>query len=65
MITDKKIDNVTQLQIIDDRKQITRKKSVITACNVDYRLKRSGPIVAYILSTRPRYKNKRIKKILT
>ena len=43
MITDKKIDNVTQLQIIDDKKQITEKKSVISACNVDYRLKRSGP----------------------
>ena len=42
----KKIDNVTQLQIIDDKKQITGKKSVITACNVDYRLKRSGPILA-------------------
>ena len=38
-----KIDNVTQLQIIDDKKQITEKKSVISACNVDYRLKRSGP----------------------
>ena len=37
------IDNVTQLQIIDDKKQITGKKSIITACNVDYRLKRSGP----------------------
>ena len=35
--------------IIDDKKQITEKKSVISACNVDYRLKRSGPIVAYIL----------------
>ena len=43
MITDKKIDNVTQLQIIDDKKQITEKKAVISACNVDYRLKRSGP----------------------
>ena len=42
MITDKKIDNVTQLQIVDDKKQITEKKSVISACNVDYRLKRSG-----------------------
>ena len=38
-----KIDNVTQLQIIDDKKQVTGKKSIITACNVDYRLKRSGP----------------------
>ena len=38
-----KIDNVTQLQTIDDKKQITEKKSVISACNVDYRLKRSGP----------------------
>ena len=38
-----KIDNVTQLQIIDDKKPITEKKSVISACNVDYRLKRSGP----------------------
>ena len=38
-----KIDNVTQLQIIDDKKQITEKKAVISACNVDYRLKRSGP----------------------
>ena len=45
MITDKKIDNVTLLQIIDDKKQITGKKSIITACNVDYRLKRSGPRV--------------------
>ena len=52
-----KIDNVTQLQIIDDKKQITEKKSVISACNVDYRLKRSGPIVrqgpvvaAYVIS---------------
>ena len=44
MITDKKIDNVTQLQIIDDKKQITEKRSVISACNVDYRLKRSGPM---------------------
>ena len=34
---------MTQLQIIDDKKQITEKKSVISACNVDYRLKRSGP----------------------
>ena len=34
---------MTQLQIIDNKKQITGKKSVITACNVDYRLKRSGP----------------------
>ena len=38
-----KIDNVTQLQIIDDKKQITEKESVISACNVDYRLKLSGP----------------------
>ena len=38
-----KIDNLTQLQIIDDKKQITENKSVISACNVDYRLKRSGP----------------------
>ena len=45
MITDKKIDNVSQLQAIDDKKQITEKKSVISAFNVDYRLKRSGPIV--------------------
>ena len=43
-----KIDNVTQLQIIDDKKQITEKKSAISAHNVDYnvgvdyRLKRSG-----------------------
>ena len=36
-------DNVTLLQIIDDKKQITGKNSIITACNVDYRLKRSGP----------------------
>ena len=43
MITDEKIDNVSQLQIIDDKKQFTGKKSVISACNVDYRLKRSGP----------------------
>ena len=28
---------MTQLQIIEDKKQITGKKSVITACNVDYR----------------------------
>ena len=34
---------MTLLQIIDDKKQITGKKSIITACNVDYRLKRSGP----------------------
>ena len=38
-----KMDNVTQLQIIDDKKQITEKKSVISACDVGYRLKRSGP----------------------
>ena len=43
MITDKKIDNVAELQIIDDQKKITEKKSVISACNVDYRLKQSGP----------------------
>ena len=43
MIKDKKIDNVTQLQIVDDKKQISEKKSVISACNVDYKLKRSGP----------------------
>ena len=43
MITDKKIDNVAQLQIIDDKKKNYRKKSVISACNVSYRLKRSGP----------------------
>ena len=46
MITDKLIDNVAQLQIIDDKKRnylVYRKKSVISACNVDYRLKRSGP----------------------
>ena len=36
---------MTQLQIIDDKKQITEKKSVISACNVDYRLKRSGPYI--------------------
>ena len=36
---------MTQLQIIDDKKQITEKKSVISACNIDYRLKRSGPYV--------------------
>ena len=34
---------MTLLQIIDDKKKITGKKSIITACNVDYRLKRSGP----------------------
>ena len=34
---------MTQLQIIDDKKQITEKKSVISAYNVDYKLKRSGP----------------------
>ena len=34
---------MTQLQIVDDKKQITEKKSVISACNVDYKLKRSGP----------------------
>ena len=38
-----KIDNVAQLQIIDDKKKNYRKKSVISACNVDYRLKQSGP----------------------
>ena len=37
-----KIDNVTLLQIIDDKKQITGKKSIITACNVDYSLKDQG-----------------------
>ena len=30
---------MTQLKIIDDKKQIIEKKSVISACNVDYRLK--------------------------
>ena len=43
MITDKKIDNVAQLQIIDNKKKNYRKKSVISAYNVDYRPKRSGP----------------------
>ena len=38
-----KIDNVAQLQIIDHKKKNYRKKSVISACNVYYRLKRSGP----------------------
>ena len=38
---------MTLLQIIDDKKQITGKKSVITTFNVDYRLKRSGPKNAY------------------
>ena len=38
-----KIDNVAQLQIIDDKEKNYRKNSVISACNVDYRLKRSGP----------------------
>ena len=47
MITDKLIDNVAQLQIIDDKKKNCIKKSVISACNVDYRLKRSGPIMLY------------------
>ena len=47
MITDKKIDNVAELQIIYDKKKNYRKKSVISACNVDYRLKRSGPKVEY------------------
>ena len=40
---------MTQLQIIDDKKQITEKKSVISACNVDYRLKRSGPNVDIVV----------------
>ena len=40
---------MTQLQIADDKKQITEKKSVISACNVDYKLKRSGPIGGKIL----------------
>ena len=35
---------MAQLQIIDDKKKNYRKKSVISLCNVDYRLKRSGPI---------------------
>ena len=35
---------MAKLQIIDDKKKNYRKKSVISACNVDYRLKRSGPI---------------------
>ena len=43
MITDKKIDNATQLEIIDNKEQITEKKSVISACNVDYRFKQSWP----------------------
>ena len=47
-----KIDNVTQLQIIDDKKHITGKKSIITACNVDYRLKRSGPLLERVSSTK-------------
>ena len=38
------IDNVTQLQIIDNEKQFTEKRSVMSACNFDYRLKRSGPL---------------------
>ena len=44
------MDNVTQLQIIDDKKQITEKKSVISACNVDYRLKLSGPTFEWKLT---------------
>ena len=43
-----KIDNVTQLQIIDDKKPITEKRSVISACNFDYRLKRSDQGLNYI-----------------
>ena len=49
MITDKKIDNMAQLQIIDDKKKNYRKKSVISLCNVDYRLKRSGPNVDIVV----------------
>ena len=40
---------MTKLQVKDDKKQITEKKSVISACNVDYRLKRSGPKVRNML----------------
>ena len=36
---------MAQLQIIDDKKKDYRKKSVISVCNVDYRHKRSGPIL--------------------
>ena len=39
MITDFSAGNVK-----NDKKEITGKKSIITACNVDYRLKRSGPM---------------------
>ena len=42
MITDKQIDNVAQLQIIDDQKRNYRKESVISACNVDYGLNDQG-----------------------
>ena len=53
-----KIDNVTQLQIIDDKKQITEKKAVISACNVDYRLKRSGPKLAlFYFFKKPTFSN--------
>ena len=38
-----KNDNVAQLQIIDNKKKDYGKKSVISVCNVDYRVKRSGP----------------------
>ena len=36
---------MAQLQIIDNKKKNYRKKSVISLCNVDYRLERSGPKV--------------------
>ena len=45
MITDKKLIYVVQLQIIDDEKKNYKKKSVISACNVDFRLKQSGPVL--------------------
>ena len=39
---------MAQLPIIDDKDKNYRKNSVISACNVDYRLKRSGPKYADI-----------------
>ena len=35
--------NSSWLQILNDKKQITEKKSIMSACNLSYRLKRSGP----------------------
>ena len=42
---DRRKSRMKLIKLINDKKQITGKKSIISACNLSYRLKRSGPYV--------------------